>query len=147
MINECSIVAVIDDDPSIRKTLQKVLETAGFTVTLFVSAEEYLRTSRPQSHNCIVMDPGHSLDFQTKLARVNNPTPIVFIAARGDIRMSVRAMKAGAIEFLPKPFRNQDLLDAVRDGLGRNSMAPAFMARTDIRISPRAAINTIGVGL
>jgi FixJ family two-component response regulator len=120
MINECSIVAVIDDDPSMRKTLQKVLETAGFIVTLFVSAEEYLRTSKSQSHNCIVLDPGHSLSFQAKLAKANNRTPIVFITAHGDIRMSVRAIKAGAIEFLAKPFLNQDLLDAVRSGIDRD---------------------------
>ena len=73
-----------------------------------------------KSHNCIVMDPGHSLDFQARLAKANNPTPIVFIAADRDIRISVRAMKAGAIEFLTKPFRNQDLLDAVRNGIDRD---------------------------
>ena len=121
MMNECAIVAVIDNDLSMRKTMQRLLETAGFTVTPFGSAEEYFRTSIAQSHNCIVMDPGHGgLDFQAKLAKANDPTPIVFIAARGDIRMSVRAMKAGAIDFLGKPFRNQDLLDAVRLGVERD---------------------------
>jgi FixJ family two-component response regulator len=120
MINECSTVAIIDHDLSMRKALQGLLEAVGLTVVLFGSAEEYLRTSKSQSHNCIVMDPGHSLDFQARLAKANNRTPIVFIAADGDIRLSVRAMKAGAIEFLTKPFRDQDLLDAVRNGIDRD---------------------------
>jgi FixJ family two-component response regulator len=120
MINECDNVAVIDADHTVRKALKMMLEAVGLTVALFRSAEEYLRTSKSYSYNCIVIDPGHSLDFQAKLARANNPTPIVLIAAHGDIRMSVRAMKAGAIEFLTKPFRNQDLLDAVRDGIARD---------------------------
>ncbi|MGX9430942.1 MULTISPECIES: response regulator transcription factor [Bradyrhizobium] len=118
MIDERAIVAIIDDDVSARDALQGLLETDGVSVTLFGSAEDYLRSCKPDAHNCIVLDPGDGgVDLPVKLAKTQSPTPIVFVAARGDIRASVRAMKAGAIEYLTKPFRSQELLDAVRSGI------------------------------
>jgi FixJ family two-component response regulator len=121
MTEEPTVVAVIDDDPSIRDALGRLFETVALKAELFGSVDEYLRASKSRPANCIVLDvrlPGASgLDFQTELARANNQTPIVFITAHADIPMSVRAMKAGAIEFLTKPFRHQELLDAVRNGI------------------------------
>jgi FixJ family two-component response regulator len=121
MTEEPTVVAVIDDDQSIRDALGRLFETVALKAELFGSVDEYLRASKSRPANCIVLDvrlPGASgLDFQTELARANNQTPIVFITAHADIPMSVRAMKAGAIEFLTKPFRHQELLDAVRNGI------------------------------
>ncbi|MEH2563287.1 response regulator transcription factor [Bradyrhizobium sp. AZCC 2289] len=124
MTEEPTVVAVIDDDQSIRDALGRLFETVALKAELFGSVDEYLRASKSRPANCIVLDvrlPGPSgLDFQTQLARANNRTPIVFITAHADIPMSVRAMKAGAIEFLTKPFRHQELLDAVRNGIERD---------------------------
>jgi FixJ family two-component response regulator len=124
MTDEPIVVAVIDDDPSIRDALGRLFETVAVKAELFGSVDEYLRASKSHPANCIVLDvrlPGASgLDFQTQLVRANNHTPIVFITAHADIPMSVRAMKAGAIEFLTKPFRHQELLDAVRNGIERD---------------------------
>jgi FixJ family two-component response regulator len=121
MTEEPTVVAVIDDDQSIRDALGRLFETVALKAELFGSVDEYLRASKSRPANCIVLDvrlPGRSgLDFQTQLARANNRTPIVFITAHADIPTSVRAMKAGAIEFLTKPFRHQELLDAVRNGI------------------------------
>jgi len=121
MIDERPVVAVIDDDQSIREALQGVFETVALKAELYGSVEEYLRASKSRPANCIVLDvrlPGPSgLDFQAQLADANSRTPIVFITAHADIPMSVRAMKAGAIGFLTKPFRDQELLDAVRKGI------------------------------
>jgi FixJ family two-component response regulator len=124
MTEEPTVVAVIDDDPSIRDALGRLFETVALKAELFGSVDEYLRASKSRPANCIVLDvrlPGPSgLDFQTQLAKANNRTPIVFITAHADIPTSVRAMKAGAIEFLTKPFRHQELLDAVRNGIERD---------------------------
>src|SRR6476620_4795749 len=124
MTEEPAVVAVIDDDQSIREALGRMFETVSLKAELFGSVEEYLRASKSRPANCIVLDvrlPGPSgLDFQGQLTSANNQTPIVFITAHGDIPMSVRAMKAGAIEFLIKPFRDQDLLDAVTIALERD---------------------------
>jgi FixJ family two-component response regulator len=121
MTEEPTVVAVIDDDQSIRDALGRLFETVALKAELFGSVDEYLRASKSRPANCIVLDvrlPGPSgLDFQTQLAKANNRTPIVFITAHADIPTSVRAMKAGAIEFLTKPFRHQELLDAVRNGI------------------------------
>jgi FixJ family two-component response regulator len=121
MIDERPVVAVIDDDQSIREALQGMFETVALKAELYGSVEEYLRASKSRPANCIVLDvrlPGPSgLDFQAQLAAANSRTPIVFITAHADIPMSVRAMKAGAIGFLTKPFRDQELLDAVRNGI------------------------------
>ena len=110
-------VVVIDDDASIRKALDNLLRSVGLEVELFRSPQEFLQSDRPDRPGCIVLDvrfPGRSgLDMQREISAANTPLPIIFITGYGDIPMSVRAMKAGAVEFLTKPFRDQDLLDAV----------------------------------
>jgi len=119
-----ALVVVIDDDPDIRNALQGLLETVGLQAALFATASEFLASKRPQGPCCIVVDvrlPGLSgLDFQQELARENIPIPVIFITGHGDIPMSVRAMKAGAVEFLTKPLRDQDLLDAIQAALRRD---------------------------
>jgi len=117
-------VVIIDDDPDIRDALQGLLETGDLQAALFATASEFLASKRPQGPCCIVVDvrlPGLSgLDFQQELARENIPIPLIFITGHGDIPMSVRAMKAGAVEFLTKPLRDQDLLDAIQAALRRD---------------------------
>lgn len=114
-------VFVIDDEASQREALSSLFRSVGLQVELFASAPEFLASRRPDVASCLVLDvrlPGPSgLDFQAELAKANIHIPIVFMTGHGDIPMSVRAMKAGAVEFLPKPFRDQDMLDAVRAGL------------------------------
>ncbi len=117
-------VIVIDDDPSIREALGSLLRSVGFNVTLLASVGDVLKSVRPDGPTCLVLDvrlPGQSgLDFQRELTQANISLPIVFITGHGDIPMSVQAMKGGAVEFLTKPFRDQDLLDAVHVGLARD---------------------------
>src|SRR5579863_8690787 len=119
-----SMVFVVDDDASIRNALKSLIRSVGLPVELFASAQELLQTKRPDVPSCLVLDirlPGISgLDFQRKLTEANISIPIIFITGHGDIPMSVRAMKAGAVEFLTKPFRDQDLLDAIHTGLERD---------------------------
>jgi RNA polymerase sigma factor (sigma-70 family) len=119
-----SIVFVVDDDASVREALKRLLRSVGLQVELFGSAQEFLQGKRPDVPSCLVLDirlPGISgLDFQSKLAEANISIPIIFITGHGDIPMSVRAMKAGAVEFLTKPFRDQDLLDAIQTALERD---------------------------
>jgi RNA polymerase sigma factor (sigma-70 family) len=119
-----SIVFVIDDDPSVRRAIKRLIESMGLHVELFGSAKEFLATKLPNVPSCLVLDirlPGISgLDFQRQLAEAKVQIPIVFITAHGDIPMTVRAMKAGAVEFLTKPFRDQDLLDAVQLALEKD---------------------------
>ena len=111
------MVIVVDDDPSLREALSSLLRSVGLRVELFGSAPELLQTKLPDVASCLVLDirlPKRSgLDFQAELAKANIEIPIIFITGHGDVPMSVRAMKAGAIDFLIKPFRDQDLLDAV----------------------------------
>jgi len=118
------IVFVVDDDPSIRRAIKRLLGSVGLHVELFGSAQEFLRSRRSDVPGCLVLDirlPGISgLDFQRELAHANIHIPIIFITAHGDIPMTVRAMKAGAVEFLTKPFRDQDLLDAIHTALERD---------------------------
>ena len=118
------VVFVIDDDPSVRTSLKFLINTVGLQVENFDSAEAFLRGKLPDRPSCLVLDVrlhGMSgLDFQRELAARSLCTPIVFITGHGDIPMSVRAMKAGAVEFLTKPFRDQDLLDAIRIALERD---------------------------
>lgn len=118
------VIFVVDDDPSVRFSLKFLLSTVGLHVESFDSADTFLRKSPPDVPSCLVLDvrlPGLSgLDFQRELAARNIRIPIVFLTGHGDIPMSVRAMKAGAVEFLTKPFRDQDLLDAVRIALERD---------------------------
>ncbi len=117
-------IIVIDDDPEIREALGSLLRSVGFAVNLLASVGDFLRSERPDGPTCLVLDvrlPGQSgLDFQLELSRENIQLPIVFITGHGDIPMSVQAMKGGAVEFLTKPFRDQDLLDAVNVGLARD---------------------------
>jgi RNA polymerase sigma factor (sigma-70 family) len=118
------IVFVVDDDPSVRSSLKFLLSTVGLQVESFDSADAFLDKKPPDAPSCLVLDvrlPGLSgLDFQRELAARNARIPIIFLTGHGDIPMSVRAMKAGAVEFLTKPFRDQDLLDAVRIALDRD---------------------------
>jgi FixJ family two-component response regulator len=110
-------IIVIDDDASMRRALDNLLKSVGFSVELFASPQEFLQSEHPDRLGCIVLDvrfPGRSgLDMQHDLANSDIQLPIIFITGYGDVPMSVRAMKAGAVEFLTKPFRDQDLLDAV----------------------------------
>jgi RNA polymerase sigma factor (sigma-70 family) len=123
-MTEGPIVFVIDDDPSVRSAVKFLLSTVGLHAETFDSADSFLRKSPADVTSCLVLDvrlPGLSgLDFQRELAARNIRMPIVFLTGHGDIPMSVRAMKAGAVEFLTKPFRDQDLLDAVRVALDRS---------------------------
>jgi FixJ family two-component response regulator len=117
-------VFVVDDDASIRRGLSSLIRSVGLRVELFSSAKEFLSLKRPESPACLVLDvrlPGLSgLEVQRELVAVDDRIPIIFMTAHGDIPMSVRAMKAGAVEFLPKPFRDQDLLDAIDQALKRD---------------------------
>jgi RNA polymerase sigma factor (sigma-70 family) len=118
------VVFVVDDDPSVRSSLKFLLSTVGLQVESFDSADAFLRKTLPDAPSCLVLDvrlPGLSgLDFQRDLIAKHISIPIIFLTGHGDIPMSVRAMKAGAVEFLTKPFRDQDLLDAVGIALERD---------------------------
>lgn len=118
------LVFVIDDDEGIRQALKSLLQSVGLKVETFASGADFLECNSPNVPSCLVLDvrlQGLSgLDFQAELAKAGIQVPIVFITGHGDIPMTVKAMKAGAVEFLPKPFRDQDLLDAVRVGLDRD---------------------------
>lgn len=115
-----STVVVIDDDPSVRKALTNLFSSVGLNAHMFASIKEFLAWSMPDTPICLVLDvrmPGRNgLDFQQEFSRSHAEIPVVFITAHGDIPMSVRAMKSGAIEFLTKPFKDQDLLDAIYAG-------------------------------
>jgi FixJ family two-component response regulator len=119
-----STVIVIDDEPSMREALGKLLRSVGFQTKLLASVDEFFQSSRPEGPTCVVLDvrlPGQSgLDLQKRLRAEDSQLPIVFITGYGDIPMSVQAMKEGAIEFLTKPFREQELLDAIQLGLSRD---------------------------
>jgi FixJ family two-component response regulator len=116
-----AVVFVVDDDASVREAMRRLLKSVGLRAEVFGSTAEFLQSKLPDVPRCLVLDvrlPGLSgLDFQTELAKANIHIPIVFMTGHGDIPMTVKAMRAGAVEFLPKPFRDQDMLDAVRLGL------------------------------
>ncbi len=120
-------VFVVDDDASMREAISSLIRSVGLRVELFASAKDFLRHKRLNGPACLVLDvrlPDLSgLELQRELAAANNPVPIIFITGHGDIPMSVQAMKAGAMEFLPKPFRDQDLLDAVHHAIERDAQA------------------------
>jgi len=124
MTEPASIVFVIDDDPSIRRAIKRLLGSVGLETELFGSAREFLVTSRPNVPSCMILDvrlPGMGgIDFHHELLAAQIHIPIIFITSHGDIPMSVRAMKMGAVEFLPKPFRDQELLDSVQVALERD---------------------------
>jgi FixJ family two-component response regulator len=121
------IVFVVDDDPSVREALSGLIRSIGMRVKTFASAAEFLRQEPPTEPSCLVLDvglPGLSgMDLQRELAAANRPFPIIFITGQGDIPTTVRAMKAGAVEFLTKPFREQDLLDSIQQALVRDQQA------------------------
>ena len=122
-----AMVFVVDDDAPMRKSLENLIRSVGLRVEVFASAQEFLRSKRPDVPSCLVLDvrlPGLSgLDLQRQTSHPGMEIPIVFITGHGDIPMSVRAMKAGAVEFLTKPFREQDLLDAIQQALERDRTA------------------------
>jgi FixJ family two-component response regulator len=122
-----STVFVIDDDDLVRASIQGLLKSVGLRSETFGAAQEFLRSKRPDGPSCLVLDvrlPGvNGLDFQRELADAGIRIPIIFITGHGDIPMSVKAMKSGAVEFLTKPFRDQDLLDAIHQALDRDRAA------------------------
>src|SRR5437868_3719096 len=120
-------VFVIDDDPSVRAAIQGMLKSMGLRSETFATPQEFLRSKRPDEPSCLILDvrlPGiNGLDFQRELAEAGIQIPIIFITGHGDIPMTVKAMKSGAVEFLTKPFQDQDLLDAIRQALDRDRVA------------------------
>jgi FixJ family two-component response regulator len=118
------VVYVIDDDKSVRDALSRLLRSVGLQARAFTSASEFLESDLPDVPSCMVLDVrlqgASGLDFQTELAKADVHIPIIFLTGHGDIPMTVRAMKAGAVEFLTKPFRDQDMLDAIQLGLARD---------------------------
>ena len=133
-MNDDAIVFVIDDDESIREALKSLIRSVGLKVETFAAAHEFLQSRRPDVPACLILDvrmPGLSgLDLQRELTEAKINIPIIFITGHGDIPMSVRAMKAGAVEFLTKPFREQDLLDAIQQALERDRYARSQEADT-----------------
>ena len=123
-MTQTPVVFVVDDDPSVRSSLKFLINSVGLQVESFGSADALLQRKLPEAPSCLVLDVRlrglSGLDFQRELAARNCRLPIIFITGHGDIPMSVRAMKAGAVEFLTKPFRDQDLLDAVRIALEKD---------------------------
>src|SRR3954464_11319618 len=142
-----STVLVIDDDPNVRASVGRLLRSLGMEVQLFASISDFLKADPPGGPTCLVLDvrlPGQSgLDLQRELTATNRELPIIFITGHGDIPMSVQAMKGGAVEFLTKPFRDQELLDAVLLGLSRdrarreNQKAVAALRERFASLSPR----------
>jgi FixJ family two-component response regulator len=127
MSEQDPIVFVVDDDESVRNSLRRLLTSVGLAVEVFPSAQAFLDRARADAPGCLLLDvqlPGLSgLDLQTELANADTPLPIVFLTGHGDIPMSVKAMKAGAVEFLTKPFRERDLVDAIRSAIDRDRAA------------------------
>src|SRR6478736_2033362 len=122
------LVFIVDDDRHTRESLSNLIRSAGLSAQTFSSAQEFLAAERPKVPSCLVLDvqlPGLSgLDLQQELAKAGVKIPIIFITGHGDIPTSVRAIKAGALEFLTKPFNDEDLLDAIQQGIVRNQRAP-----------------------
>ncbi len=127
-------VFVVDDDASIREALSSLIRSVGLQAEMFSSAKEFLQHQRPEAPACLVLDvrlPGlGGMELQRELAAGNHQIPIIFITGHGDIPMSVRAMKAGAVEFLTKPFRDQDLLEAIQQAIARD--AEALKLRSEV---------------
>jgi FixJ family two-component response regulator len=147
MVDANPTVLVVDDDPALRQSVGLLLESVGLDAQLFASIADFLRSDPPDGPSCLVLDvrlPGKSgLDFQRELAAANRELSIIFITGHGDIPMTVQAMKGGAIEFLTKPFRDQDLLDAIQLGLScdrirrENEKALATLRERFASLSPR----------
>jgi FixJ family two-component response regulator len=152
-----STVFVVDDDLSVREALSSLIRSVGLQVSMFSSAREFLEAKRPQGPACLVLDvrlPGLSgLELQRELTTANNQMPIIFITGHGDIPMSVSAMKAGAFEFLTKPFRDQDLLDAIQhaidydaQALKERSLAAELQARRETLTAREREVMDLVVG-
>jgi FixJ family two-component response regulator len=128
-------VLIVDDDAQMRESLRNLIRSVGLRVELFASAQEFVQSQHPDAPSCLVLDvrmPGLSgLDLQKQASEAGLEIPIIFITGHGDIPMSVRAMKAGAVEFLTKPFRDQDLLDAIQQALERSRNARELLAGTE----------------
>jgi FixJ family two-component response regulator len=147
MLDEPPTILVIDDDVEFRNSLGRLLRSVGLNAKLFASVSEFLKSEPTEGPSCLVLDvrlPGQSgLEFQRELAAAGRELPIVFITGHGDIPMSVQAMKSGAIEFLTKPIRDQELIDAIQLGLARdrvrreNESALAELRRRFATLSPR----------
>jgi FixJ family two-component response regulator len=138
MTDPDATVFVVDDDEAVREALKSLITSVGLQAATFASAREFLQSRGPDAPGCLVLDvrlPGLSgLDLQRELSDANIHTPIIFITGHGDIPMTVQAMKAGAVEFLTKPFRDQDLLDAIQQALERDRMAREQRAeKADLR--------------
>ena len=158
MNGENAFVFVVDDDTSVRESLRNLIRSAGFSVQTFSSAQEFLASPRPKVPSCLVLDvqlPGLSgLDLQQELAKAGIQIPIIFISGHGDIPMSVRAMKAGALEFLTKPIKDEDLLDAIQQAIARdhrarqpqgNTPQPNFEEIVGTSAALKAALNQVEV--
>jgi FixJ family two-component response regulator len=147
MVDAESTILVVDDDPTLRESVGRLLRSLGLEAQLFASIADFLNSDPPVGPACLVLDvrlPGQSgLDLQRELTAANRELPIIFITGHGDIPMTVQAMKGGAIEFLTKPFRDQDLLDAIQLGLSRdrdrreNAKASAILRERFTSLSPR----------
>jgi FixJ family two-component response regulator len=128
------IIFVVDDEPAVCASLKRLVNSVGLEAQTFNSAQDFLHLQRPDRPGCVIVDvrlPGLSgLDLQQELLNAKIDLPIIFITGHGDIPMSVRAMKAGAIEFLTKPFRDQDLIDAIQHGIERHKAARQEVAKS-----------------
>jgi FixJ family two-component response regulator len=135
MTENRAVVFVVDDDPSMRRSLDTLLRSVGLDVQTFSSAQEFMPAKRPDAPGCLVLDvrlPGMSgLTFQEELAKTDIALPVIFVTGHGDVPMTVRAMKAGAVEFLTKPFDDQVLLDAVHAAIERDRARRQHAARLD----------------
>ncbi|MDF2457716.1 MAG: response regulator [Nitrospira sp.] len=144
MAQEQPIVFVVDDDASMREAVQDLIASVGLRAQGFASPREFLEAARPDAPACLILDvrlPGSSgLNFQQELARAGVNIPVIFITGHGDIPMSVRAIKAGAVEFLTKPFRDQELLDAINAGIERNRVQRQEAAVMDDLLQRYAAL-------
>jgi RNA polymerase sigma factor (sigma-70 family) len=128
-------IFIVDDDPSVRQSTELLLKSMGFNVKTFVSAQDFLKANLQEDLGCLILDvrmPGMSgLDLQEKLVSLKTPLPVIFITGHGTVPMSVRAMKAGAVDFLQKPFEEQDLLDAINRAITRQRERKSKKDETD----------------
>src|ERR1035441_1253578 len=138
------LVFVVDDDPSVRRAIKRLVGSVGLQVELLESARDFLQAKRPDVPSCLVLDirlrTTSGLDLQRELTKANIPVPMIFITAHGDIPMTVRAMKAGAVEFLTKPFRDQDLLDAIQIALKKDRARREREAEIAARLHKRIEV-------
>ena len=145
MAEQRGVVFVVDDDVSVRESLNELIRTAGLEVRVFASAHQFIAHSRPDAPSCMVLDvelPGlNGLELQSRMKEIDRDVPIIFITGHGDIPMSVRAMKAGAVEFLTKPFPGEELLAAIQRALERSKIARSEEALQPEQIGRRFAVS------